>query len=146
MTTRFQRINSIFDRALELPDGERAAYLDEACAGDAALRAEIARLLDAHERASRFIEKPIDGAFESVARSREKSLEGKQIGAWRVLKEIGRGGMGTVWLGERADKQFEQRVAIKLIHPGMDTEWVVRRFRTRGSTTAARRRRACRTS
>jgi non-specific serine/threonine protein kinase/serine/threonine-protein kinase len=130
MTTRFQRINSIFDRALELPDGERAAYLDEACAGDAALRAEIARLLDAHERASRFIEKPIDGAFESVARSREKSLEGKQIGAWRVLKEIGRGGMGTVWLGERADKQFEQRVAIKLIHPGMDTEWVVRRFRT----------------
>ena len=130
MTTRFQRINTIFDRALELPEAERAAYLDEACAGDASLRAEVIRLLDAHLRASGFIEKPVDRAFESVARSREKNLEGRQIGAWRVLKEIGRGGMGTVWLGERADKQFEQRVAIKLIHPGMDTEWVVRRFRT----------------
>jgi eukaryotic-like serine/threonine-protein kinase len=129
MTTRFQRINTIFDRALELPESERAAYLDEACAGDSELRRDVGRLLDAHLRASGFFQKPVDEAFERIAHAREKSFEGRQIGAWRVLKEIGRGGMGTVWLGERADKQFKQHVAIKLIHPGMDTDWVVRRFR-----------------
>ena len=55
MTARFQRINTIFDRALELPESERAAYLDAACAGDSELRRELARLLSAHLRASGFI-------------------------------------------------------------------------------------------
>ena len=77
MTTRWQRINTVFDRALELPEAERAAYLDEACAGDSELRREVARLLDSHLRASGFIEKPVDEAFESIAHAREKSLEGK---------------------------------------------------------------------
>ncbi len=130
MTTRWERINAIFDRALEMPDAGRAAYLDEACAGEPDLRAEVARLLDAHARASGFVEKPVDEAFERMALARGRSLEGRRIGAWRILKEIGRGGMGTVCLGERADLQFEQHVAIKLIHPGMDSEWVLRRFQT----------------
>ncbi len=130
MSTRWQRVNDVFDRALEIPEDGRAAYLDSACAGDPELRLEVTRLLGAHARASGFIEKPIDQAFEEIAHVREKSLEGRQIGAWRVLREIGRGGMGTVCLGERIDREFEQRVAIKLIHPGMDSASVLRRFET----------------
>lgn len=130
MTTRWRRINALFDRALELAEADRAAFLEGACAGDPQLLLEVTRLLGAHLRASGFIEKPIDRALERIASVRETSLAGRQIGAWRVLREIGRGGMGTVFLGERADRQFDQHVAIKLIHPGMDTEWVLRRFRT----------------
>ncbi|MFN0149316.1 MAG: protein kinase domain-containing protein [bacterium] len=130
MNTRWERINAIFDHAVELAAAERAAYLDSVCSDDAALRAEVARLVDAHERASGFIERPLDRALANAAHARVSGLEGKQIGAWRVLREIGRGGMGTVWLGERTDGQFEQHVAIKLMQPGLGADWVLRRFRT----------------
>ncbi len=130
MTDRWQRINAIFDGALDLPEAGRAAYLDEACAGDPELRLEVTRLLDAHFRTSGFIEEPLGQVFEKIAESPPRSFEGRRIGAWRVLREIGRGGMGTVCLGKRADRQFEQRVAIKLIHPGMDSASVLRRFVT----------------
>jgi non-specific serine/threonine protein kinase/serine/threonine-protein kinase len=130
MSTRWERINAVFDRAVETPAHDRAAYLDEACAGDADLRGEVERLLEAHARASGFFEVPLDRAFERIAEGASRGLEGRRVGAWRILKEVGRGGMGTVCLGERADRQFEQRVAIKLIHPGLDADWVLRRFQT----------------
>lgn len=130
MNTRWERINAIFDHAVELTAAERPAYLDGVCSDDAELRSEVARLLEAHERASGFIERPLDREFEGAAQVRASHLEGKRIGAWRVLRQVGRGGMGAVWLGERADGQFEQHVAIKLIHPGLGADWVLRRFRT----------------
>lgn len=130
MTTRWDKVNAIFDRALDLPEAERGAFLDEACGEDAEMRGEIARLLAAHALAGGFIEKPLHQEFERIASSRGGPAPGSVIGAWRILREIGRGGMGTVWLGERTDQDFEQRVAIKLVHSGMDADWVLRRFQT----------------
>ncbi|MFN8573039.1 MAG: protein kinase [Gemmatimonadaceae bacterium] len=127
---RWERLEELFHAALALPDGERATFLTRSTAGDSALRDEIERLLSAHARAGRFIDEPAvvaAGAFSG--RGAEPSAIGRQFGPWRVIREIGRGGMGAVYLAERADGQFEQRVAIKLIKRGMDTDLVVERFR-----------------
>lgn len=130
MTTRWDKINAIFDRALDLHEAEREAFLDEACGEDVEMRREAARLLAAHARAGAFIETPLHQASEWVASSPGQPGPGTVIGPWTILREIGRGGMGTVWLGERTDQDFEQRVAIKFIHSGMDADWVRRRFQT----------------
>ncbi len=117
---RWERLTAIFHDALAASPAEREALLDRACAGDPALRAEIERLLSAHQRAGGFIE---------TSPLAEPSLEGRRFGAYRIVREIGRGGMGAVYLAERADGQFEQRVAVKLIKRGMDTDQVLERFR-----------------
>ncbi len=124
---RWQRLEALFHAALPLAPDARAALLDVECGGDPALRVEVDRLLAAHERAAGFIEAPavtlagIDAAGESI--------EGRRIGAYRVVRELGRGGMGAVYLAERADGGFSQRVAVKLIKRGMDTDHVLARFR-----------------
>jgi eukaryotic-like serine/threonine-protein kinase len=107
--------------ALELQGREREAFLETACAGDEALRQTVERLLAAHDRAAGFLETP--------ASALEDDLRGQPIGSYRVQREIGRGGMGTVYLAERADGAFLHRVAIKIIKRGMDSEAVLRHFR-----------------
>lgn len=124
---RWERINALFDRAVELPAGERAAFLAAACGADPALRAEVERLVDAHERAGGFIQSP--ASADPAGAAADGPAPGRRIGPWRVVRELGRGGMGTVYLAERADGQFEQRIALKLIRRGMDTDSVLRRFR-----------------
>jgi non-specific serine/threonine protein kinase/serine/threonine-protein kinase len=125
---RWQRLNEIFHAAVAVRPGGRAAYLDEACAGDDALRREAAELLDAHLRAESDA-----NAFAHLGIRLDEpaspSVEGHRIGPYLVSGEIGRGGMGAVWLAERADGQFRQRVAIKLIKRGMDTAQILGRFR-----------------
>jgi eukaryotic-like serine/threonine-protein kinase len=110
---RWDRVKEIVADALERDREGRAGFLEEACAGDAGLRAEVETLLRADHPGSGFLE--LDQAPE-------------QIGPYRIVREIGRGGMGTVYLGERADGQFEHRAAIKVIKRGMDTDAVLRRF------------------
>ncbi len=124
---RWQRLTDIFDAAVPLGGDQRRAFLASACAGDPDLRAEIERLLSAHDRAGSFIAAPaISG--DALAEI-EDAWAGKLIGPYRVVREIGRGGMGAVYLAERADGQYEQRIALKLIKRGMDTEQVLTRFR-----------------
>ena len=108
----WDRIKAIAGEALELDRSHRDAFLLEACGGDAYLHAEILTLLGA-EDPGRFLEpdRPPD-----------------RIGAYRIVREIGRGGMGAVYEGARADAQFEQRAAIKVVKRGMDTDAVLRRF------------------
>lgn len=121
-------MDAVFDAALDLPAGERSAFIDAACGGDAELRAEVLELLRAYDESDAFLEAP---AVQIAAPNLEASgsVSGpvpQRIGPFRVLREIGRGGMGAVFLAERADGQFEKRVALKLIRhaaPG-----VVRRF------------------
>jgi non-specific serine/threonine protein kinase/serine/threonine-protein kinase len=120
-------MEALFHEALPLPVEDRAALLERECREDAALRSEVERLLAAHDRAGSFIESPAAslGRLGTV----EEPIDGRRIGAYRVIGELGRGGMGAVYLAERADGQYEQRVALKLIKRGMDTEQVLDRFR-----------------
>src|SRR5437660_763408 len=96
---RVRQGDTIFQAALDLKAEERQAYLDEACGGDAALRREIESLIDAYERAGSFIERPaIEVDASVVAGQRGGSLVGQVIQHYRILKLLGEGGMGEVYL------------------------------------------------
>ena len=126
-TERWQRLQDLFHRALESP--ERAAFLDRECTNDPALRAEVERLLDAHERAGGFIGEPAIVLAGLAVGESDAFQAGRRVGAYRLVRALGHGGMGAVYLAERDDGAFEQRVAIKLIKRGMDTDQVLHRFR-----------------
>jgi serine/threonine protein kinase/tetratricopeptide (TPR) repeat protein len=126
VTSRFERLEALFHEAVHLAPEARAAWLDETCREDPALRADVERLLGAHDRAGGFIQVPA----AKLGGAAEEPSAGRRVGAYRVVRELGRGGMGAVYLAERADGGFTQRVAIKLIKRGMDTDHVLARFRT----------------
>jgi serine/threonine protein kinase len=127
---RWQKVNELFYVALERGAGERRDFLAEACGEDEALSEEVESLVAAHERAGGFIQTPaFADAVQLLAGHEERPTTGRQVGAYRIIEEIGHGGMGAVYLAERADEQYKKRVAIKLIKRGMDTESVLKRFR-----------------
>ncbi|HUK90653.1 MAG TPA: protein kinase [Blastocatellia bacterium] len=128
---RWQQIKLLFESVLERNRAERTAFLDHACMGDPDLRGEIESLLASHEEA--------DAVADDLALDIDQGLlggpeddenVGRRFGPYEVIEEIGRGGMGYVFLGIRADDQYQKRVAIKLIRGGMRSEFLVRRFRT----------------
>lgn len=125
--TRWNRIDALFHAACEHEPAARDAFLTEACAGDAALLQEVRALLDADITESQRITKALVGA------TLELVVEGEQVGRtagpYRLVRELGQGGMGAVYLAERTDGQFEQQVALKLIRVGMGTAEVQARFR-----------------
>ena len=129
---RWRQVAELFDTLVETPPADRDRRLAELCAEDAALRAEIEGLLRADADAAKF-DAGVDAARADAARAwdegtRSAASAGERIGAWRVLGEIGRGGMGIVFLAERADGQYEQRAALKLVKRGMDSEAILARF------------------
>src|SRR5215469_8241324 len=119
MRENWERIQSLFLEAIDLPPTERASFLETACAGDEQVRREVESLL-AHDSID---EQPIAAALEDTAQSlfEFENLQGTRLGVWRVIKEIGRGGMGTVYLACRDDDQFRKHVAIKVVAHGLDT-------------------------
>ncbi|HMJ07301.1 MAG TPA: protein kinase [Chthoniobacterales bacterium] len=125
-----ERLKEIFHSARELPPGERDAFLSSACGSDGQLRSEIEALLESDRAADDFIADPpaqlIADAFGGD--SPPPSDAGRMIGQYKLIECIGSGGMGAVYLAERADQQFQMQVAIKLIKRGMDTDAVLRRF------------------
>ncbi len=127
-TGRWQRVEALFNEAIELPEGEREAFLRTACAGDEALYDEVRGLLDADDAPhSLFDGRAIDAV--EVPPPRPATLpEGTRVGPYRIVGVIGTGGMGAVYLAERADGVFEQKVALKLIKRGMDSETILARF------------------
>src|SRR5438552_11612469 len=107
--------------------GERAAYVERACGADAALRAQVAALLQSHAQAGSFLEQPL---FESPPTSDTPALAegpGTRIGPYKLLQEIGAGGMGTVYMAEQQEP-VRRLVALKIIKPGMDSAQVIARF------------------
>lgn len=111
----WQLIDSVFHQALDLPIEQRDAFLDQACAGNASLRSEVSSLLASADQGLDFIEQPLRAAVEQIADDRLG--DGSIIAGYRLVRVLGEGGMGTVYLGERADEQFHKRVAIKLLQP-----------------------------
>ncbi len=129
---RWGRVEEIFHLALEQPPESRDQWLAQSCAGDAALRSEVASLLESDGVARQgFVGAKVQSAFvDLMADEAPKSaMEGRRIGSWRLVREIGRGGMGAVYLAARADQQYESSVAIKLVRPGFDTDFMLHRFR-----------------
>jgi eukaryotic-like serine/threonine-protein kinase len=126
---RWQQIKRILEKALEKEPGLRDAYVAAACAGDLDLREEVESLLAADDDSLDFIETPLVDLHASEPPIEPLAL-GERVGAWRIVREIGRGGMGSVYLAARADEAFEKQVAVKVIRRGMDTEDVIRRFRS----------------
>lgn len=131
---RWRRTSEIFDRAVELSPEERSALLDELCGDDQGLRADVEALLQA-EGGRAVFERKFDQARAELATAwvdeRETAAAGgpaRRIGPWQVLRELGRGGMGVVLLVERADGQFEQLAALKVIKRGMDSDALIARF------------------
>lgn len=127
---RFQRLDALFHEALEQPPGQRAAFLEERCSGDPDLRREIAAMLSGQEAAVSWFDAWEGGLAASMPAEVEgqPGPENARVGAYRIVREIGRGGMGAVYLAERADGQFEQQVALKLMRFGLESDHAVRRF------------------
>ncbi len=135
-TATWVRVAEIFDRALEIPSEHRDAWLDEACAGNAALRAEVVALLAADAAPATLLEGDAAAAASTLVErveAGERDIEderwlGRRIGPYRVREILGQGGMGTVFLAERADGQFEERVALKLLRCCTTSDELLRRF------------------
>jgi tetratricopeptide (TPR) repeat protein/tRNA A-37 threonylcarbamoyl transferase component Bud32 len=123
---RWQQLEELFHAMLELPAERRDAALAAACGEDAELRSDVERLLHADGEASAFVGEAAAGLRRVAATVLPES---GHIGPYRIVRELGRGGMGTVFLGERDDAQFKMRAAIKLIKRGMDSDAVLERFR-----------------
>jgi eukaryotic-like serine/threonine-protein kinase len=122
-----QREEAVFEAALKLSAGERTAYLDQACAGDADLRRRVEALLGAFERAGGFMKQP--AAPERTIRLSPAPTEkpGDRIGRYKLLEQIGEGGCGVVYVAEQ-EEPVRRRVALKVIKLGMDTKQVIARF------------------
>ncbi len=143
MTTdseRWRRADQLFDEALDLPRAERGAFLDRACEGDAELRALVGRLLknaesghtelDAGEAMVAPLLERLRNEMDrsEMDRPEEDPLLGAMVGRYRIVREIGRGGMAVVYLAERADGQFRQQVALKVLSGSLAVGEIARRF------------------
>jgi eukaryotic-like serine/threonine-protein kinase len=127
---QWQQVKALFHEATELAPEARAAFIEQSCHGDAELAGELRLLLESHDEAQNFIEQPAVSPVSDILPPGEiDPWKDKTIGQYRVLSEIGRGGMGLVLLAVRADDQFRQNVAIKVLRRGMDTDDILRRFR-----------------
>jgi tetratricopeptide (TPR) repeat protein len=127
-STDWDRIQEIFFRAADLPPSERQVFLEGVCHGDAKLRSEIEALLQADAAGDASIAAAIESEVSALLEE-DTPLVGTRMGPYRLLKEIGRGGMGSVYLGERDDEHYSKLVAVKVVKRGMDSAEVLARFR-----------------
>src|SRR5438128_1912197 len=127
---RWARVKELFEAAVEIDPSQRAALLAEECGGDNALREEVESLLKSDEQADDFIEQPACAIPLELFPDNMGELDaGRQFGSYKIIREIGRGGLGAVYLAARADDEYRKEVAIKLVRRGLDTDDILRRFR-----------------
>ena len=123
----FERLDALFHAALEQPETQRERFVDEACGDDAAMRRRLRAML-AHDASGQDPLAAAVRAGQRQARGRPEAMP-ERIGPFRLLKRLGQGGMGTVYLGEREGSDFQQRVAIKLLHDLDDSQMTSARLR-----------------
>jgi hypothetical protein len=135
---RFRQIRNVFDAVLEREPTTRTAFLEEACQGDNELRIEVQRLIAAHEQAPGGLDKLVgEGLREAQEQSQDEKgtnapasrrLEGRRIGPYEILRELGAGSGGTVYLAAQADGVFRTFVAIKIVKSEAASNEALRRF------------------
>ena len=123
---RRERLKQILTGALEQQGAARLEYLDRSCADDNAMRKEVEELIAASEREDDFLERPV---FRLPPEFAPEGLAGRRLGAYRLVKCIGRGGMGSVYLAEREDGEFSRQTAIKVVRREFDSQEMLRHFR-----------------
>ena len=138
---RWRQVEEIFQVALDLVPEERVRYLSVACANDTQLKRDVESLLSQYDSAGALLDEPVYGnselsVFESFIEEKDPMI-GRRLGSYRIEREIGRGGMGAVYEALRADNEFNKRAAIKLVKRGMDTDFILRRFRKERQILAA---------
>jgi serine/threonine protein kinase len=125
---RWRKVKDLFDRALERLPGERAALLEEERRLDPELASEVEHLLAANTAAGDFLEKP--AVEQIVLPAQPAPPTPTRIGPYEIERELGHGGMGTVYLASRSGDGFRQTVALKLVRRGMDSDFILERFRS----------------
>jgi serine/threonine-protein kinase len=134
MSEKWDQIKELFTLALERDAAERSDFLRRACGDDVSLRNEIESLLSSFDGDPNFLE---DSPAVDLLSAQSHAMAGKRIGAYRILREIGYGGMAVVYLAERADEQYRKLVAIKMLQPGTNKDEILRRFRNERQALAA---------
>ena len=137
---RWRRIEQLLDLALDSDPSSWRELLDQACGDDRALREEVEALLARRGDAERFLVRPPAAAAAALVAELDDAgsdRAGLVIGAYRIVRQIGRGGMSRVFLAQRADGHFEQQVALKLLRPGLDADVDRERFRAERQILAA---------
>lgn len=129
---RWRKVRDLFDTALETPAGRRGELL--ASEADREIASEVARMLESFGEAGDLIDEPAaarfaeDLAAQTKVRPEGADPGGRRVGNYKLIRKIGSGGMGGVFEAERADAEYQQRVAIKLVRPGLDSSAILRRF------------------
>ena len=120
-------LEEIFLAAVEKAPADRAVYLDAACGTDAKLRDQVEALLRSHEEAGSLLEQPLFQSGPTVDHPSAAEQPGAVIGPYKLIEQIGEGGMGTVWMAQQTEP-VKRLVAVKLIKAGMDSRQVIARF------------------
>ncbi len=122
---RWRQAEDLFYRALDEPDTNREAFLAQQCGTDDELRQQVVGLLasDAQTKSN------FAGSVKSAVLDLDSKPHARFVGPYELLRELGRGGMGTVYLAKRTDEVYDKDVAIKLVTPGMDTDFLLARFK-----------------
>ena len=137
MPEKWDQVKELFTLALERDPEERNSFLRQACAGDDSLLTEIESLLSSFDGAATFLEDSPAADLLSAESRAMTGMTGRRIGAYRIIREIGQGGMAVVYLAERADDQYRKRVAVKMLPPGTKKDEILRRFRNEQQVLAA---------
>jgi serine/threonine protein kinase len=123
------RIREIYERAVSMRGPSRDAFLDEECHGNDELRREVERLLQAREYIPTWLDQPLIGSVRQFVAQPFQNMQGRRLSGYTLIREIGRGGMGSVYLAERSDGAFRKQAAIKLVlHSASTTPRVLARF------------------
>ncbi|MCB0751948.1 MAG: protein kinase, partial [Ignavibacteriae bacterium] len=125
MSNYWEKVEELFSKALDIDKKERLEFLKKYCENDTNLFNDVLSLLNEDEEIHPLLDKK---ASEIINIDEKLNFVGQQIGNYKLLEEIASGGMGTVFLAERCDGIFEQKVALKIIKPGLSTIPIIRRF------------------
>ena len=125
---QWEKIQELFEAAVDLQGAERVRYLDHACGQDAQLRAEVESLLASDGANTLAIAAAVEDAAADLVG--QETHVGRRLGAWQITRELGRGGMGTVYLAVRADDHYQKQVAIKLVRGDVNAGPMLERLRS----------------
>jgi serine/threonine protein kinase/tetratricopeptide (TPR) repeat protein len=133
---QWQQVKDVLNRALELAPAERAGFLDRACSADSSLRKEVEALLAADDAAgTEFLNEPPAPELAAHLNLNGNPVQsadawiGRRVGPYKIVEQIGAGGMGEVFRAFRADDQYKKQVAFKVVRGGQDSAFVVGRFK-----------------